>query len=258
MAFTVPAVPAYAAVSQTSGNTAVQNAALLEALRQEYGGDAEKRMGVLTQYGLLDDKGNLKTSEKIDLDGKEYTLDQLEALLDDPATDLSRVAKVDGDPVTLENLKLMVEIERDLARIQAAYFTERSLTPEQADSLLSFYQAAQNGEVSLISSPYTPSIYDHTARVRMKVDKNEVKNEAGTVTATFSLAEPLNYEVSFKVQTLDGSALAGTHYTAVDKEVKIAVGETSVDCGTASAAFSCGPMTPRTCCSRTIPGTGKP
>ena len=229
MAFTVPAVPAYAAVSQTSGNTAVQNAALLEALRQEYGGDAEKLMGVLTQYGLLDDKGNLKTSEKIDLDGKEYTLDQLEALLDDPATDLSRVAKVDGDPVTLENLKLMVEIERELARIQAAYFTERSLTPEQADSLLSFYQAAQNGEVSLISSPYTPSIYDHTARVRMKVDKNEVKNEAGTVTATFSLAEPLNYEVSFKVQTLDGSALAGTHYTAVDKEVKIAVGETSVD-----------------------------
>lgn len=131
MAFTVPAVPAYAAVSQTSGNTAVQNAALLEALRQEYGGDAEKLMGVLTQYGLLDDKGNLKTSEKIDLDGKEYTLDQLEALLDDPATDLSRVAKVDGDPVTLENLKLMVEIERELARIQAAYFTERSLTPNR-------------------------------------------------------------------------------------------------------------------------------
>lgn len=229
MAFTVPAVPAYAAVSQTSGNTAVQNAALLEALRQEYGGDAEKLMGVLTQYGLLDDKGNLKTSEKIDLDGKEYTLDQIEALLDDPATDLSRVAKVDGDPVTLENLKQMVEIERELARIQSTYFTDRSLTPEQADSLLSFYRAAQNGEVSLISSPYTPSIYDHTARVRMKVDKNEVKNEAGTVTASFSLAAPLNYEVSFKVQTLDGSALAGIHYTAVDKEVKIAVGETSVD-----------------------------
>ena len=133
MAFTVPAVPAYAAVSQTSGNTAVQNAALLEALRQEYGGDAEKLMGVLTQYGLLDDKGNLKTSEKIDLDGKEYTLDQLEALLDDPATDLSRVAKVDGDPVTLENLKLMVEIERELARIQAAYFTCLLYTSDAAD-----------------------------------------------------------------------------------------------------------------------------
>lgn len=234
MAFTVPAVPAYAAVSQTSGNTAVQNAALLEALRQEYGGDAEKLMGVLTQYGLLDDKGNLKTSEKIDLDGKEYTLDQIEALLDDPATDLSRVAKVDGDPVTLENLKQMVEIERELARIQSTYFTDRSLTPEQADSLLSFYRAAQNGEVSLISSPYTPSIYDHTARVRMKVDKNEVKNEAGTVTASFSLAAPLNYEVSFKVQTLDGSALAGIHYTKTKEEekggeVKIPTGETSVD-----------------------------
>lgn len=229
MAFTVPAAPAYATVGQTSGNTAVQNAALLEALRQEYGGDAEELMGVLTQYGLLDDKGNLKTSEKIDLDGTEYTLDQIEALLDDPTTDLSRVAKVDGDPVTLENLKLMVEIERELARIQATYFTERSLTSEQADSLLSFYQAAQNGEVSLISSPYTPSGFDHTARVRMKVDKAEVNNEVGTVTATFSLAAALGYDVSFKVQTLDGSALAGTHYTAVDKEVKIAVGETSVD-----------------------------
>ena len=44
--------------------------------------------------------------------------------------------------------------------------------------------------------------------VRMKVDKAEVNNEVGTVTASFSLAAPLSYDVSFKVQTLDGSALA--------------------------------------------------
>ena len=48
------------------------------------------------------------------LDGQAYTLDEIEAILDDPATDLTKVVEVDGDYLTLADLKTVVEIERYL------------------------------------------------------------------------------------------------------------------------------------------------
>lgn len=221
--------PALAAIGQTIGNSAVENAALLEALRTYYGDDAEKLMAVLRQYGLLDEEGNLKTSEKINLDGTLYTLDELQAILDDPDTDLSRVATVDGTPVTLENLKLMVEIERELARIQALYFTDQPLSEEQADALLSFYEAAQNGDVLLYGGGYPTSGYDHEAMVSLSVDNTSVDWSEESVTATFTLSKTLTYPVSFRVHTMDGEAEAGVHYTPVDKTVTIPAGENSAE-----------------------------
>lgn len=184
--------PVLAAIGQTVGNSAVENTALLEALRTYYGDDAEELMAVLEQYGLLDEEGRLKTSEKINLDGTLYTLDELQAILEDPDTDLSRVATVDGTPVTLENLKLMVEIERELARLQALYFTDRPLSEAQANALLSFYQAVQNGDVTLYGGGYPTSGVDHSATVAMSVDQAEVSYSENKVTATFTLSRELN------------------------------------------------------------------
>lgn len=96
-----------AAVSRLAGNSTLENAALLEALRAAYGEDAETYLALLEKYGLLDENGQLVTDEKVVVDGQEYTLEELEAYLDDPETDLSQVATVDGQAVTLETLKLM-------------------------------------------------------------------------------------------------------------------------------------------------------
>ena len=99
-------------------------------MSEEYGNDF---------VTLIDEDGNIVTDEKIIMDGQAYTLDEIEAILDDPATDLTKVVEVDGDYLTLADLKTVVEIERYLAYLKATYFTEQDLTDEQIDN---FYDLA--------------------------------------------------------------------------------------------------------------------
>ena len=44
---------------------------------------------------------HIVTDEKIIMDGQAYTLDEIEAILDDPATDLTKVVEVDGQYISL-------------------------------------------------------------------------------------------------------------------------------------------------------------
>lgn len=79
---------------------------------------------------------------------------------------------------------------------------------------------------------------DHGGRVSVQVSGTgvtantdgsvTVPNSAATLTATFSLAAAAKTDVTFQVRTLDGSAVKGTNYTAVEKTVTIPTGETSV------------------------------
>ncbi len=69
------------------------------------------------------------------MDGEELTLDQAMALLNDPGTDLSRIATVDGTPIALGDLKIIVQIELELARIQDTYFSERTFRGEATNNL---------------------------------------------------------------------------------------------------------------------------
>ena len=104
-------------------NTPAENQALLDELAAMTGGTTEEARAMLEQLGLLDENGQLKTDYTLSLDGKEYTLDEAEALLEDPDTDLSRVGYVDGTPIALGDLKTILEIERELQRIQETYFS---------------------------------------------------------------------------------------------------------------------------------------
>ena len=103
---------AYAAVGDLLGNSSAENQALLEELERVTGQDGEAVRALLEQYGILDENGNLVTDQSVVLDGTEYTLEEVEALLSDPATDLTRVAEVDGVPIALSDLKTIIAIER--------------------------------------------------------------------------------------------------------------------------------------------------
>lgn len=83
---------AYAAVGELLGNSRAENQALLEQLEALTGQDGEAIQALLEQYGLLDEDGNLDIDQTVELDGDAYTLAEIEALLDDPDADLSRVA----------------------------------------------------------------------------------------------------------------------------------------------------------------------
>ena len=98
MVLTMLPVSAMAAVGDLLGNTPEQNASLLEKLESFTGESAEEAQQLLDSLGLFDEDGNLITDQTIDLDGKQYTLEEMEALLADPSTDLTRVAQVDGVP----------------------------------------------------------------------------------------------------------------------------------------------------------------
>ena len=160
---------AYAAVGDLLDMSSVQRTALLAALEEVYGDDAEAYLAILKQYGLIDEDGNLVTDEKIVMDGQAYTLDEIEAILEDPATDLTKVVEVDGQYITLEDLKTVVEIERYLAYLKATYFTEQDLTDEQIDNFYDLAEAWANGDMVMLAADALegvgPAGVDHDVRL---------------------------------------------------------------------------------------------
>ena len=126
---------AYAAVGELLGNSRAENQALLEQLEALTGQDGEAIQALLEQYGLLDEDGNLDIDQTVELDGDAYTLAEIEALLDDPDADLSRVGYVDGVPIALGDLKTIIAIERELQRIQETYFSGKAFDGESLANL---------------------------------------------------------------------------------------------------------------------------
>jgi putative cell wall-binding protein len=131
MMLNIWSVTAMAAVKDLAGNTGAENEAILARLSGMAGGDSDEAYALLKSLGLLDERGNLNVSQSIILDGKSMTLDEVMVMLDDPGTDLSRVADVDGTPVALGDLKTMIQIEKELARIKETYFSGKAFTSGQ-------------------------------------------------------------------------------------------------------------------------------
>lgn len=225
MLVTMLPTAAYAAVGDLLNMSAVQRTALLEALEAAYGDDAEAYLAILEQYGLLDEDGNLVTDEKIVMDGVEYTLDEIEAILDDPATDLSKVVEVDGTFLTLEELKTIVEIEQYLAYLQATYFTRQDLTDEQIDSFYDLAEAWASGGVVMLSTNALdgvgPAGVDHDVRLTVEADATASENGEYTVTVTPNKAQ--EKEITFSWRAVSGSVEA----TGGEENVTIPAGSTN-------------------------------
>lgn len=203
---------AYAAVGDLLNMSAVQRTALLEALEEVYGDDAEAYLAVLEQYGLIDEDGNFVTNEKIVMDGMEYTLDEIEAILDDPATDLSKVVEVDGTYLTLSDLKTVVEIEQYLAYLKATYFTKQDLTREQVASFYDLADAWANGDIQMLAantlSGVGPAGVDHDVRLTVEADDTAAENGTYTFTVTASPSAVSDQAISFDWRAVNGSASA--------------------------------------------------
>ncbi len=205
--------PAYAAVGELVRNTMLENSALLAALREAYGEDAETYLALLESYGLVDSRGNLITDEKITVDGVDYTLEELEEYLSDPEVDLSTVAEVDGTYVTLENLKLVLEIERYLAYVQATYFTEQEVTDEQKNSFYALARAWANGELDIAGGAQPLAVNTLTEEgpsgidygVRLEVTAADTASANGPYTVTVRPTEAQSQEITFSWRAVSGS-----------------------------------------------------
>ena len=131
-----PAPAGLAAVDVTKGNSAQENAQLLQQLEALTGGESEAAAALATMrdLGLVDENGNLLQTRTVTLDGQEMTLDQVRDYLEDcKEKDLDKMVEVDGTQVTLENLATMMAIEAEIDRVRETYFSGETpdLTEEQ-------------------------------------------------------------------------------------------------------------------------------
>ena len=149
MVLTMLPTTAFASVSDSLGNTPEENQAILEQLSALTGGSSDQVLSMLNALGLLDEDGNFKVDQTITLDDQVLTLTSVMELLENPATDLTRIADVDGTPVALGDLKTMIQIEQELQRIKDTYFSGREFTGEALENLNSLMEQLELQGISL-------------------------------------------------------------------------------------------------------------
>ena len=154
MVLTMLPTAAFAALSDSLGNTLKENQAILEQLSALTGGSSDQVLSMLNALGLLDEDGNFKVDQTITLDGQVLTLAAVMELLENPATDLTRIADVDGTPVALGDLKTMIQIEQELQRIKDTYFSGREFAGEALENLNSLMEQLELQGISLRYSAF--------------------------------------------------------------------------------------------------------
>ena len=221
MTLTLLPTTAFAAVSDSMGNTPEENQAILEQLSALTGDSSDQVLSMLNALGLLDEDGNFKVDQTITLDGQVLTLAAVMELLENPATDLTRIADVDGTPVALGDLKTMIQIEQELQRIKDTYFSGREFTGEALENLNSLMEQL---EVQGISLQYSASA---TAPVGVEtVDMSSMMSQA--------LGDLANNSWSSGTFTVYGGKPVGFSYRIQKGQlseyitgVEVSIGETS-------------------------------
>ena len=189
MVLTMLPTAAFAAVSDSLGNTPEENQAILEQLSALTGGSSDQVLSMLNALGLLDEAGNFKVDQTITLDGQVLTLAAVMELLENPATDLTRIADVDGTPVALGDLNTMIQIEQELQRIKDTYFSGREFTGEALENLNSLMEQLELRGISLqysasATEPKGVETVDMSGMMSLTLEdlvNNSCKSEAFTV-----------------------------------------------------------------------------
>ena len=132
-------------------NDPAYNREILNALTEIVGSEDEAAQyyALLEHYGLLDEDGDLSESWEIWMDGEQVTLEDIRALLEDPACDLEKYVLVDGQPITLGDIGTILAIEDYLAYLQETYFDGHQWTAQQQASLQSLLEQIETEGITL-------------------------------------------------------------------------------------------------------------
>ena len=221
MVLTMLPTTAFAAVSDSLGNTPKENQAILEQLSALTGGSSDQVLSMLNALGLLDEDGNFKVDQTITLDGRVLTLAAVMELLENPATDLTRIADVDGTPVALGDLKTMIQIEQELQRIKDTYFSGREFTGEALENLNSLMEQLELQGISLqysasATKPEGVETVDMSSMMSQTLG-NSVTNSWSSGTFTVYRGKPVGF--SYRIQ----KGQLSEYITGVE----VSIGETS-------------------------------
>ena len=229
-----------------SGNSDSYNIELLRLLEEEYGTEqASAMLEMIQKLGLIDANGQLM-NYAISFNGNSYTLEEIKQLLADESTDLSQLAEVDGEAITLAALKQMIEIEERFSGLLSvdddAGLNVSSEHLDSLDSLLSQIEGDgglrivdENGNSlarSLLSSTASGMNYQDETVVsatymqqRSHADPNV---DVVYIDITFQLNRPQAEEVSFSYERMDSTLNSLSRYDGVIQgTVVFAPGETT-------------------------------
>ena len=222
MVLTMLPTTAFAAVSDSLGNTPEENQAILEQLADLTGGSSDQVLSMLNALGLLDEDGNFKVDQTITLDGQVLTLAAVMELLENPATDLTRIADVDGTPVALGDLKTMIQIEQELQRIKDTYFSGREFTGEALENLNSLMEQLELRGISLrypasATAPEGVETVDMSGMMSLTLGIYANNNKCSSGTFTVYKGKPVGF--SYRIQK-------GQLSEYID-DVEVSIGEVS-------------------------------
>lgn len=222
MTLTLLPTTAFAALSDSMGNTPKENQAILEQLSALTGGSSDQVLSMLNALGLLDEDGNFKVDQTITLDGRVLTLAAVMELLENPATDLTRIADVDGTPVALGDLKTMIQIEQELQRIKDTYFSGREFTGEALKNLNSLMEQLELQGISLqysasATKPEGVETVDMSGMMSLTLGTEAYNNKCSSGTFTVYGGKPVGF--SYRIQ----KGQLSNYIT----DVKVSIGETS-------------------------------
>ena len=203
MTLTLLPTTAFAAVSDSLGNTPEENQAILEQVSALTGDSSDQVLSMLNALGLLDEDGNFKVDQTITLDGQVLTLAAVMELLENPATDLTRIADVDGTPVALGDLKTMIQIEQELQRIKDTYFSGREFTGEALENLNSLMEQLELQGISLqysasATEPKGVETVDMRGMTSLTLGTEAYNNNCSSGTFTVYGGKPVGF--SYRIQ----------------------------------------------------------
>ena len=193
------------------------NGPVVTALGTPVDGDGlSEVISFLSEYGLLTDTG-VAADWSMTRPGEEraVTAEEITAMVEAGSLSLDAVVTVDGSPITVRDLQIILDIETELQRIQETYFPEGDveLSREQAQALMSLYNqllddegfSLYNSQMAAALSAFDfPSGIDRTARVTLDFSGySAIADSGGTFNVAWDVSD--GSDVSFKLRVLNGS-----------------------------------------------------
>lgn len=231
----VTALPlqAFASIQELLGNSAQENQAILDELASITGSeeDAQRYYQLMRQYNLLDEDGHTVEDWSVTMDGEEVSIAEIRQVLEGDY-DPQQYVWVDGTPVTLENLDVMLQIEDYIAYLSETYFSQQEWNEEQLASLESLQKQVQESGIQILAADDGETIIgsggmSHSARVTVTPTPTV---QDGTATFSVNLSGAAEgQEVSFDWSAYGAGGLADAEGT-----VELTAGEG----GTASGSFA--------------------
>lgn len=131
----------------------------------------------------------------------------------DPAVNqaiLDEVGYVDGTPIALGDLKTIVEIEQELARIQETYFSNRTFSGEAVENLNSLLDQMETSGISLQSDAAALASTGSSVAVvdvsnLKRILRNTSAYECSETSGSFNLKK--GQTISFDVHYIQGTML---------------------------------------------------